>query len=162
MTLEHDNRGDFKSSYTRTLTKKTADLLTVKDIDEKKKDDKNVDDQPALVFPIPGFENGEWHYPRTPKPDLCPTCRTPHKDSLLTEQKKEKIKVANKEVLCQVYDVVPFDCKGAKTGTSRWWMSKEVPGGLVKREWTADGKPGKVVDTVLDFDKKKKVESDGK
>jgi hypothetical protein len=99
---------------------------------------------------------------KNPNPFPCPTCRAEHKPSITTEKKKEKLKIADKEVLCYVMDVVPFDCKGAKTGTSRWWLSKEVPGGLVKREWTAEGRPGKVVDTVLDFDKKKKVESEGK
>ena len=42
-----------------------------------------------------------------------------------------------------------FHCKGGRAGNSRWWLSKEVPGGLVKREWTAVDRPGKVVDTVL-------------
>jgi hypothetical protein len=162
VTMEKDSRGDFKTTFTLTLTKKTSDLLTVKEDVEKKKDAKNADDQPVLVLPVPGFENGEWHYARNPKPIVCPTCLADHKPSIVTELKKEKLKIANKEVLCLVMDVVPFDCKGAKSGTSRWWMSKEVPGGLVKRESTAEGKPGKVVEIVLDFDKKKKVESEGK
>jgi hypothetical protein len=134
----------------------------VKEDDEKKKDETNGDNPPPLELPVPGFENGEWHYERNPKPFPCPTCRVEHKPSIVTERKKEKLKIANKEVLCYVMDAVPFDCKGAKSGTSRWWLSKEVPGGLVKREWTAEGRPGKVVDTVLDFDRKKKVDSEGK
>ena len=162
VTMEHDSRGEFKTTFTRTFTKKTPDLLAVKETDEKKKDDKNANDQPPLVFPVPGFENGEWHYTRNPKPFPCPNCRAEHKPSIVTELKKEKLKIGNKEVLCFVMDVVPFDCKGAKDGTSRWWTSKEVPGGLVKRESMTEGRPGKVVDTVLDFDKKKKVESEGK
>jgi hypothetical protein len=162
VTMEKNIRGDFKTTYTRVLAKKTPDLITVKDEDDKKKEDKNPDDPAPLQIPIPGFENGEWHYTQNPKPFPCPTCRAEHKPSIVTEQKKEKLKIAEKEVLCYVMDVVPFDCKGAKTGTSRWWTSKEVPGGLVKREWTAEGRPGKVVDTVLDFDKKKKVESENK
>jgi hypothetical protein len=161
VTMEKDNRGEFKTTFTLTLTKKTPDLLAVKEDVEKKKDDKNADDQPPLVLPVPGFENGEWHYARNPKPIVCPTCGASHKDSIVTEQKKDKLTIAGKEVLCQVMDVVTFECKGAKDSTSRWWWSKEVPGWLVKREYTAEGRPGKVVETVLDFDKKKKVTSEG-
>ena len=164
VTMEKDMRGESKWTTMYTLTKKTADRLTVKStsLDKKKEDN----DQPTLELPsIPGLPetNGdETYYEKNPKAFPCPTCRADHKPSIITEQKKEKLKIGTKEVLCYVMDVVPFDCKGAKTGTSRWWMSKEVPGGLVKREWTAEGRPGKVVDTVLDFDKKKKVESEGK
>lgn len=162
VTTERDYRGEQKTTWTRRLTKKTPDLITVKEDVERKKDDKNADDLPPFVLPVPGFENGEWHYDRISKLSPCPTCRADHKPSIVTELKKEKLKIGNKEVLCYVMDAVPFDCKGAKDGTSRWWLSKEVPGGLVKRESTTEGKPGKVVDTVLDFDKKKKVESEGK
>lgn len=99
---------------------------------------------------------------KIPKPLPCPTCRGEHKPSIITEQKKEKLKVGGKEILCFVMDVVPFGCKGEKTGSSRWWLSKEVPGGLVKREWVSAERPGKVVDSVADFGKQKRVESEEK
>jgi hypothetical protein len=164
VTIDREMRGRHLWTTLYTLTKKTPDRLTVTSTSLDKK--KEGDDQPVLELPaIPGLPetNGdEIYYVKNPKPFPCPTCRAEHKPSIITEQKKEKLKIADKEVLCYVIDVVPFDCKGVKDGNSRWWMSKEVPGGLVKREFTAEGRPGKVVDTVLDFDKKKKVESEGK
>lgn len=160
VTIERDFRGQSKTSFTDTLTNKTADKLTVKtSIEDKRKDDKPAEDQPTVVIEGPLFGQGDENViEKAPKPFPCPTCRAEHKPSIITEQKKEKIKVGSREVLCYVMDVVPFGCKGEKTGTSRWWLSKEVPGGLVKREWTSPERPGKVVDLVLDFDKKKKVE----
>jgi hypothetical protein len=156
--LERNFRDAFKSTQTFTLIKKSADKVTVKLEVEKKKDE--GDDQPTVTLNgVPFANNNEYIYEKNPKPILCPTCRANHKPSLVTERKKEKLKVGDKEVLCYVMDVVPFDCDGTKSGTSRWWLSKEVPGGLVKREWTAKDRPGLVVDTILDFDKKKKVES---
>ena len=163
ITVERDFRGESKSTSTDTLTKKTADRLTIKTTVPVKKDDNGADEAPAVIIEgLPLNQGDETHIEKAPKPSPCPTCRAEHKPSIVTEQKKEKLKVAGKEVLCYVMDVVPFDCKGARTGTSRWWLSKEVPGGLVKREWTAADRPGKVVDTVLDFDKRKRVESEEK
>lgn len=161
VTRQIDRRGQSKDSYTQTLTKKTADLITVKE-EMEKKDDPNAAAQPPLILPVPGFENGEWHYARTEKPAPCPTCGSAHKASLVTPQKAEKIKIGTKDILCLVIDVVPFDCKGEKDGTSRWWISKDVPGGLVKRETVAADRPGKVVELVIDFDKKKKPDAGGK
>lgn len=153
VTIEKDFRGQSKTSFTLTLTKRTADALTVKQTDgpQPKRDDVEVEG-PLTVPGLP-FENGEWRYVRNPKPLTCPTCGAVHKGSLVTEQKKEKLKVADKELLCQVLQVIPFDCNGVKEGTSLWWLSRDVPGWLVKREFKAEGKPGKVVDTVLDFGK---------
>lgn len=163
VTVERDFRGEFKSTYTDTLTKKTVDRLTLKMTNPVKKDDKGADEVPAVIIEgIPPNQGDETQIEKSPKPFSCPTCKGQHKPSIVTEQKKEKLKVAGREVLCHVLDIVPFDCKGGRTGSSRWWLSKEVPGGLVRREWTAVERPGKVVDTVLDFGKQKKVESEGK
>jgi hypothetical protein len=163
VTIERDFRGEFKTSYSNTLAKKTADKLTVKISDDLQKDDKPAEDQPTVIIEGPLFGQGDENViEKNPKPFPCPTCRAEHRPSVVTEQKKEKLKVGGKEILCNVMDVVPFDCRGAKSGTSRWWLSKEVPGGLVKREWTAIDKPGKVIDTVVGFDKQNKVSSEGK
>jgi hypothetical protein len=160
VTIQREFRDEFKTSYTNTLTKKTADKLTIKISDEDQKDDKPAEGQPAVIIEGSFFPKGDENViEKNPKPFPCPTCRAEHKPSVITEQKKEKLKVGGKEILCYVMDVVPFGCKGEKTGISRWWLSKEVPGGLVRREWTATDKPGKVIDTVLDFGKQKKVES---
>lgn len=151
VTIEKDFRGQSKTTFTLTLTKKTLDALTVKQTDEPKAKRDDIEVERPLTVPGLPFENGEWRYVRNPKPFPCPTCGAAHKDSLVTEQKKERVKVADKELLCQVLEVIPFDCNGTKQGTSVWWLSKDVPGWLVKREFKADGKLGKVVDTVLDF-----------
>jgi hypothetical protein len=162
VTIERDFRGD-KSTFTQTVSKKSADRLTIKLSDVKKKDEKPDPDAPTATFlgPLP-WGMGEEVIEKDPKPFPCPTCRKDHKPSLVTEQKKEKLKIGGKEVLCYVMDAVIFNCAGEKDGTSRWWLSKEVPGGLVKREWVAIDKAGKVIDLVVDFDKKKKVETPGK
>lgn len=163
VTVERDFRGEFKSTYTNTLTKKTVDRLTLKMTTHVKKDDKGADEAPDVIIEgLPLNQGDEIQIEKTPKPFSCPTCKAQHKPSIVTEQKKERLKVAGREVLCHVMDVVPFDCKGGRTGTSRWWLSKEVPGGLVRREWTAADKPGTVIDTVLDFGKQKQVESEEK
>lgn len=99
VTIEKDFRGQSKTSFTLTLTKRTADALTVKQTDgpQPKRDDVEVEG-PLTVPGLP-FENGEWRYVRNPKPLTCPTCGAVHKGSLVTEQKKEKLKVADKELL---------------------------------------------------------------
>lgn len=153
VTIEKDFRGQSKTSFTLTLTKKTVDALTVKQTDEPRPKRDDVEVEGPLTVPGLPFENGEWHYVRNPKPLPCPTCGAVHKESLVAEHKKEKVKVADKELLCQVLEVIPFDCNGVKEGTSLWWLSRDVPGWLVKREFKAEGKPGKVVDSVLDFGK---------
>ena len=160
MTIDRDFRGS-KSTNTVTLIKKMPDRLTVKWSKEKNKDEKKADDAPEVIIQGPMPFSDEVVYERGAKPQTCPTCRAVHKPSIITEQKKEKLAVGTKEILCYVMDVVPFECNGTKSGTSRWWLSKEVPGGLMKREWTAIDKPGKVIDTVVGFDKQKKVSSEG-
>jgi hypothetical protein len=160
VTIERDFRGS-KSTSTITLTKKAADRLTVKWSKEKEKDEKKAEDEPEFILEGLPFSD-EMVYEKNPKQILCPTCRANHKASIISAQKKEKITVGGKEILCYVMEVVPFDCRGAKSGMSRWWLSKEVPGGLVKREWTAIDRPGKVIDTVVAFDKQKKVSTEDK
>lgn len=160
VTIERDFRGS-KSLNTVTLTKKAPDRLTVKWSKEKNKDENKAEDEPEVIIQGLPFSD-EVVYEKNQKQMICPTCRANHKASIITEQKKEKLTIGGKEILCYVMDVVPFECGGAKSGTSRWWLSKEIPGGLVKREWTAIDKPGKVIDTVVGFDKQKKVSSEGK
>jgi hypothetical protein len=158
--IERDFRGS-KSANTITLIKKAPDRLTVKWSKEKVGDEKKAEDEPEVILEGLPFSD-EVVYEKNPKQMLCPTCRANHKASIISEQKKEKLTVGGKEIVCYVMDVVPFDCRGAKSGMSRWWLSKEVPGGLVKREWTAIDRPGRVIDTVVGFDKQKKVSSEGK
>lgn len=163
VTVEREFRAEFKSTYTDSLTKKTADRLTIKTTTPAKKDNQGADEAPAVVIEgVPLGQGDEIEIEKNAKPVPCPTCKGQHKPSIVTEQKKEKLKVGGREVLCYVMDVIPFDCKGGRTGSSRWWLSKEVPGGLVRREWTAADRPGKVIDTVLDFGKQKNVESEDK
>lgn len=160
VTIDRDFRGS-KSTSTVTLIKKMPDRLTIKWSKEKDRDENKAEDEPEVILEGLPFSD-EVVYEKSPKQMLCPTCRANHKPSIITEQKKEKLTVGGKEIICYVMDVVPFDCRGAKSGTSRWWLSKEVPGGLVKREWTAIDRPGKVIDTVVGFDKQKKISTEGK
>ena len=81
----------------------------------------------------------------------CAACKKAHKEPVVKEGGTEKVKVGDKEVEAKILDITTYGCND-KEGSTKIWISKEVPGGVVKNAMKME--QGTVTYSVTAFEKK--------
>jgi hypothetical protein len=129
-------KGKTTSKTTTTLKKKEADKITLAAEDEV---------------------NGKKMPPRErvlekdKKPAECAACGKVHKEAVLKEGEKEKVKVGDKDVEALIVDVTSYGCNDKET-QMRIWTTKEIPGFMAKMEIKNDKTT--VIVAITAFEKK--------
>ena len=95
-------------------------------------------------------DSGERVISKEKKRGECKTCKKLHKEATLKEKGKEKLKIGSKEIEATIVETTTYGCEEKEAMTYRSWLSKDVPGGLLKMEATSDG--FKVTVTLKSFE----------
>ncbi len=125
----------------------TIDVLTLK----KKETDKITLSSEAVTEGT-DKESSERIVRRETKRGECKSCKKVHKEPTTKDKGKEKLKVGSKEFEATILDITTYVCDEKESMTYRTWLSKEVPGGLLKMEATSEGV--KVTVTLKSFELK--------
>jgi hypothetical protein len=90
----------------------------------------------------------EQHVSRQEGGGNCPKCSKPHAESL--ESRRDSAEVAGRRLRCEVRKYRYLDCAGKDMGTYELWLSREVPGFLVRGEYRMNGAVTKQVCTAFE------------
>lgn len=81
----------------------------------------------------------------TPAPD-------PAKQGEIKKEGEEEVEVGGKKYKCTVY--TSQVAQGGQTMKGKFWISKDVPGGMVKGEFSGEQLPEPMKLTLMEFEKK--------
>lgn len=130
---------DVKVKRTVTLTKKEAECITLTEREEGGEDEEETIEKPE-------------EKPKPPDGSVkCVLCGK--HVAAETQEAKETLKIAGKDLECVRQTVRTFDCQGAVTFHQTTWYSREVPGWIAKRETQVASLPKATV-TCVGYTKK--------